>query len=66
MGNEKTNREDIYRFSRELATVICGRIKVFKQQAPQETRPKKRNSVDRAQNQLAPKEKKNTQKARTA
>lgn len=29
MGNEKTNRELIYRFSRELATVICVRSEVF-------------------------------------
>jgi len=29
MGNEKTNREFIYRFSRKLATVICIRSEVF-------------------------------------
>ena len=44
MGNEKTIREFIYRFSRELATVICVRSEVFdvrvqKRTAPQSVQP---------------------------
>jgi hypothetical protein len=44
MGNEKTNREFIYRFSRELATVICVRSEVFgvcvqERPAPQSLQP---------------------------
>ena len=49
MGNEKTNREFIYRFSRELATVICVRSEVFdvrvqERPAPQGLQPLVRSS----------------------